>query len=84
MLSRGTKESVFRGVSSFCCEEKREGQKSMKLSKKRSFELYDAIRKVIVNKRVILKLKSEQDFVLAQAETEIWEGIKHVLGIEDK
>jgi hypothetical protein len=53
----------------------------MKISKKKRSELYAAIRTVIVDTRIKLKLSANDDMTLAQAETKIWDKVKHVLGV---
>jgi len=54
----------------------------MKISKKKRSELYAAIRTVIVDTRIKLKLNAKDDVTLAHAEPAIWDKVKYVLGIE--
>ena len=56
----------------------------MKLSDKKSSEIYSAIRDPIMDARIKLKLSEEQDYILFKLETEIWKNIKNVLKIEGK
>jgi hypothetical protein len=54
---------------------------SMKISQKRSDELYKAIHDSIVDVRISLKLPAKDDVTLAQVEHEIWRKQKQVLGL---
>ena len=56
-----------------------QGKFSMRISQKTRDELYGAIFEEITSARIKLKLNPEQDLILLQVESSIWDKQKQVL-----